>query len=153
MTREALIAFLAPLADEAILGLTLFGEARGEPIEGIIAVGHVIRNRSKDSKKRWPDSLRGVCLQKHQFSCWAEGGGKANHDAVIAAAQSLLVKDAPSELLEQCAWVALGIANGALLDNSKGANHYHTIQMRPRPSWAQAHVPVLQKGNHVFYRM
>ncbi len=153
MTRDELKTFLAPLPDDAILGLTLYGEARGEPIEGIVAVGHVILNRAKDVKKRWPGNARQVCLQKSQFSCWMPEGGQANHEAVLAAAQSMLLKEPADRLLEQCAWVALGIARFALLDNSKGSNHYHTAALHPRPAWASSFVPVTQKGGHVFYRL
>ena len=38
-------AVLDRLTDVQILALTLFGEARSEPIEGIVGVGCVIRNR------------------------------------------------------------------------------------------------------------
>ena len=153
MTRDELRAFLAPLPEAAILGLTLYGEARGEPIEGLIGVACVIRNRLLDSKKRWGADYRAVCLQKAQFSCWMEAGGKANYDELIKATTILLKNDPAPPLLEQCAWVALGVSRGALLDTVKGANHYHVASMQPRPSWAQAFVPVTQKGAHVFYKM
>lgn len=154
MTRDELKVFLAPLPDEAILGLTLFGEARGEAIEGIIAVGHVIRNRVKDAKKRYGQTYREVCLRKLQFSCWNPSPSDPNFQRVVKAATGLMTTPIVSEpTLEQCSWVALGIVRGALLDNSKQANHYHTVQLKPRPSWAQSYVPVIQKGNHVFYKI
>jgi N-acetylmuramoyl-L-alanine amidase len=151
MTRDELKTFLAPLADEAILGLTLYGEARGEAIEGVIAVGCVIRNRLLD--RRWPNTYRDVCLQKAQFSCWAPIGGEANFNTMIEAAKGLLANQPAPALLEQCAWVALGISRGALLDTTKGANHYHAVSMHPRPKWAQSFIPVVQKGQHVFYKL
>lgn len=153
MTRDELKTFLSPLPDDAILGLTLYGEARGEPIEGIIAIGHVIRNRARDAKARWPSNIRQVCLQKAQFSCWSPDGGSANHEAVLAAAQTIMLKEKAPAMLEQCAWVALGISGNALVDNSKGATNYHVATLNPRPSWAQSFVPVTQKGAHVFYKM
>ena len=153
MTRDELKAFLAPLPDEAILGLTLYGEARGEPIEGLIGVACCIRNRVQDKKQRWGTDYRAVCLQKAQFSCWAPVGGPANHQTVLDAATLLLTKQPVPPLLEQCAWVALGVSRGALLDVVKGANHYHTVSMQPRPTWAQSFVPIAQKGAHVFYKL
>lgn len=153
MTRDELKTFLSPLPDEAILSLTLFGEARGEPIEGIVGVGCVIRHRSQDAKRRWPQTLRQVCLQKSQFSCWMEAGGQENHEAVLAAAQTLLLRESLMPQLAQCGWVALGIMSGELLDNVKQANHYHSVQLKPRPNWAQPHSPVMQKGLHVFYKL
>ena len=159
MTRDDLKALLAPLPDEAILGLTLFGEARGEPIEGLIAVGCVIRNRvltdiGHDRKPDWwGEGYRGVCLKRDQFSCWSPKGGEANFNAVVAATQLLLAHEPAPPLLEQCSWVALGISRGALLDTVKGADHYHAVQLRPRPPWAQSFVPIVQVRNHLFYRL
>lgn len=153
MTRDELRTFLAPLPDEAIHALTLYGEARGEPIEGIIAVSCAIRNRAQDAKHRWGTTYREVCLQKAQFSCWAPVGGAANHQAVLEAAALLIRKDKAPALLEQCAWVALGVGQNAIFDNVKGSNHYHVASMTPRPSWAQAHVPTIQKGHHAFYKL
>lgn len=152
MTRDELKAFLAPLPDESILGLTLYGEARGEPIEGIIGVGNVIRNRSTDSKRRWGTSYRDVCLQPAQFSCWNPVTADANHDVVMRAAVKLIRKEATPEL-EEVAWVALGIARKALRDNTRGANHYHVSSMTPRPSWAMKWVPVVQIKNHLYYKI
>lgn len=140
------------LPDDAILGLTLWGEARSELIEGIVAVGSVIRNRKAD--KRWPDTLRGVCLQRRQFSCWRPEGGEKNYQRMLEIAGQMVRKEPVTlKSLEQCAWVALGITRGALDDRVKGANHYHAVALTPRPSWAQKAVPVAQAGAHVFYRL
>ncbi|MFN0314778.1 MAG: hypothetical protein ACKVQA_07060, partial [Burkholderiales bacterium] len=69
----------------------------------------------------------------------------------IDAATILLTKQPAPPHLEQCAWVALGVAQGAILDTVKGSNHYTTASLTPRPSWAKGRVPVVQKGAHVFY--
>lgn len=153
MTRDELRTFLSPLPDDVILCLTIYGEARGEPIEGQIGVACVIRNRLKDAKHRWGTSYRDVCLQKAQFSCWSPKGGEANHEAVLDAASVLLNHGPTPPLLEQCCWLALGISKGAILDNVKGANHYHAIGMQPRPQWAQSYVAITQKAQHVFYKL
>lgn len=153
MTRDELRVFLAPLPDDAIHGLTLYGEARGEPIDGIIAVSCAIRNRVQDAKRRWGQTFRTVCLQRLQFSCWTPLGGAANHQAVLDAATVLLTHQKAPPLLEQCAWVALGVSRQAILDTVKGANHYHVATMKPRPKWAQSFVPVMQKTHHLFYKL
>ncbi len=49
-----------------IISYTLYAEARGESIDGKIAVASVIKTRSKLKKL----SLVEVCLQNRQFSCW-----------------------------------------------------------------------------------
>lgn len=154
MTRDELRAFLAPLPDEAILGLTLYGEARGEPIEGIVAVGCVIRNRMQDAKARWGKTYREVCLKRAQFSVFNPDDSDPNFLEMIKAATILMAPSPkPSPALEQCSWSALGIARGALLDNTKKSNHYHTSALQPRPSWAQGFAPLAQRGAHVFYRL
>lgn len=140
------------LPDDAILGLTLWGEARSEPIEGIVAVASVIRNRKHD--KRWPDTYRGVCLQRRQFSCWRPEGGPGNYNHLLKIAGQLANKETVTlKSLEQCAWVALGFTKEALYDRVKGANHYHTAALTPRPHWAQDVVPVTQVTTHVFYKL
>ena len=153
MNRTDLLALLSTLPDEAILALTLYGETRGEPIEGQIAVGCVIRNRATDAAKRWGTTVRDVCLQPMQFSCWQEKGGAANYATLVEAAQKLAQKQAVSSVMEQCSWVSLGLSRGAILDTVKGANHYHTVSMVPRPKWAQTQTPVQQRGAHLFYRL
>jgi hypothetical protein len=154
VTRDELRAFLAPLPDEAILGLTLYGEARGEPIEGMVAVGGVIRNRMQDAKARWGKTYRDVCLKRLQFSCWNPDDADPNFQRVLKAATGLMASPVVTDpALEQCSWTAIGISRGALADNTKGANHYHVGSMQPRPSWAQGFAPLAQRGAHVFYRL
>ena len=56
--------------DDGLLYLakTIYGEARGESIETMLAVGWVIRNRLQ--VKRHGKNYRNVVLQPKQFSCW-----------------------------------------------------------------------------------
>lgn len=57
--------------DIDILARTIYGEARGEPWEGKIAVAWVVRNRAERGGW-WGDTIREVCLKPWQFSCWNE---------------------------------------------------------------------------------
>ena len=145
---------VAALTDPQLLTLTLYGEARGEPIEGQIAVGCVIRNRVEVGK--WGASYAKVCLAPWQFSCWTPQGGKANYEATIRAAEqlarSVTLPDDP--LLKQCAWVAQGIIGYWIQDTVKEATHYVTgamFEARP-PRWAVNQIPVAQIAGHVFFR-
>ena len=149
----ALQALLSPLTENEILALTLYGEARSEPIEGIVAVGSVIANRASDSKQRWGTTIRGVCLQPFQFSCWNVIGGDKNYARLMQMAQALVARSPEMKhpAMEQCSWVALGIARKALQDRVKGSTHYHAASMSPRPAWAQPHIPTIQIARHVFY--
>jgi N-acetylmuramoyl-L-alanine amidase len=156
VSRLSDLALRPALNDLQIVALTLFGEARGEPIEGIVAVGSIIRNRALKSPQ-FGNNFRGVCLRKWQFSCWLPQGGQTNYDLVMAAARSLLIGNVTGPALKECLWVAGGLLEGSLRDNVRGADHYYAPKaMSPRgrvPSWAQGKEPVIVIGPHRFYRL
>ena len=54
-----------------LLARLVYGEARGEPYEGQVAVGAVILNRVKDS--RFPNSISGVIYQSGAFTAVSDG--------------------------------------------------------------------------------
>ena len=117
---------------EQIIAATLLGEARGEGLEGIYAVGTVIAQRAIERKI----SPAAVCLQKKQFSC-------NNHGVQL----NLLDSSKESKY-------ALLLAQNILkLDKSfvKNANFYH--EKKVHPSWAQGRKPVAVIGRHLFYRI
>ena len=143
----------AHLSDVQVLACTLFGEARSEPTEGIIAVGNVVKNRAQDAKHRWGTTIRGVCLQKWQFSCWVPEGGEGNYKRLAGLVADLKAGPVSDSRYKECAWIATGIAKDWVRDNVSGANHYHHVSMLPRPKWAQAFVPKLQIKGHLFYVM
>jgi spore germination cell wall hydrolase CwlJ-like protein len=136
--------------DVVTLARTLWGEARGEPSEGQIAVAWVIRNRA--TRARFADRLLGhdgavawVCLAPRQFSCWNESDPNR--------AKLLMLRD------DQCrgqVGVALSVLDGLVADPTHGADHYHTINP---PAWASAWPPdwapsmreTARFGGHVFY--
>jgi len=146
------------LTDPQIVALVLYGESRSEPVQGIVAVGNVIRNRvqadlGNDKKPDWwGEGYRGVCLKAWQFSCLHEKGGAGNYKRVLEFAQKLASKTPiTNERERQCVWVAHGITGDYALDNVKRSTHYHTAAITPRPAWALNHVPAVQIGGHVFY--
>lgn len=142
MTRDELIA----LPERTIIALTIFGEARGEPVEGQVAVACVIRNRVKD--KRWPDDFRGVCLQPRQFSCWNEGD--PTYAAVIrAATQAKSGQHLPAML--QAMWIAQGVYDDLVQDITRGSNHYYADHIAA-PSWSEKMILTVKKGHHLFFR-
>lgn len=56
------------LSTTEVLARTLYGEARGENNAELYRIGEVITNRVNDYK--FPQTIKEVCLQKAQFSCW-----------------------------------------------------------------------------------
>lgn len=109
--------------DHQAVALTLYGEARSEPVEGRIAVGCVIRNRVRLMKT----SYRAVCFARWQFSCWLPAGGAANHKEVLRQADALLRGDtvASGSVLDECLFLADGLIRGCLRDRVAGATHYY----------------------------
>jgi hypothetical protein len=150
---------LASLTDEEALTLTIWGEARGEPLEGKAAVASVIINRTKHPD-RFADTIRDVCLQPRQFSCWAaladpSGAGAANHAKLMAMLERLKAgafsMDIDGRVLAECHWVAKGYLQGALQSRIGDADHYLTRALwnsAQRPSWANGRPEFV--GSQVF---
>lgn len=147
----------ASLTDLDALALTLWGEARGESIEGKIAVANIIVNRAK-AGDRYGIGIRGVCIHKSQFSCWWPWGGAANHAALLALAERQFTGGVVQigDPLDECLWVAEGITGRRVADNTNGANHYYSPsgmihQLVPR--WAIGLEPCARIGRHVFFKL
>jgi hypothetical protein len=128
--------------DIKITGLTVFGEARGEPREGQYAVAQVVRNRAL-ANNTYPAV---ECLRPFQFSCWNK------NDPNYSLLQPVLkgIRDIPSIYYK----IADDVLNGrVLLDNIDGARYYMTRRLYYSdrcPSWANKMRVVAEIGNHVF---
>lgn len=57
--------------DVKLLARLIYGESRGEPYEGQVAVGAVVLNRVESDE--FPDTIEEVIFQKRQFSCVDDG--------------------------------------------------------------------------------
>jgi len=143
---------LRSLSPIEIVALTLIGESRGEPIEGQVAVGNIIRNRFHNSKTN--QSYTDVCLAPKQFSCWNQDD--PNYPVLMEISQKMVagqVIDNP--YYRQCLWVASGIVNWNILDNTFGNEYYMTkvlFDSDKRPSWAKiTKKDPIQIGRHVFF--
>lgn len=139
---------LENLSPIEIVGLTIIGEARGEPIHGQVAVGCVIRNRLLNGKKTYTD----VCLAHRQFSCW--NVNDPNRAVLIELAEMLLKgQKLTSPYHKQCMFVALGIVNHDIMDNTNGALNYMTRDLFDARTveWAKDATNISTKGNHIFF--
>jgi N-acetylmuramoyl-L-alanine amidase len=142
---------IASLNTPAIVALTLYGEARNERIEGLVAVACVIRNRVNAG--RFGADYRDICLAPWQFSCWKREGGEANHAEVLKAARSIALKKLLGPALRECVWVADGAVGDILRDVTRKSTHYMTRQLwetKP-PKWAIGRTPAIGIGAHVFF--
>jgi N-acetylmuramoyl-L-alanine amidase len=134
-----------------VLGLTIIGEARGEPVEGQVAVGSVIRNRLHIYPNKYK-SYSEVCLEKDQFSCWTQEKDYLN------SLYSRMMSGPPITdiYIVQCQWVAQGIFYWRIVDNTKSSCFYMTKELfsTNRPKWAA--VPKsdpIDIGSQVFFNV
>lgn len=114
------------------LALNIYHEARGERVEGQIAVAHVTMNRAAHEK--WPSTICEVVYQPKQFS-WTH----------------LIKQQTPREYK---AWrtakvIARDVMIGNVVDPTKGAVYYHANYVNP--SWAKYVDLSKVIGNHLFY--
>jgi len=137
-----------------LLTLAMWGEARGEPLEGRVAVGCVVRNRVDVRRQSYPE----VLLAPHQFSCFAPAGGSANYRAVSALAEKMAANDRSvfadlslAELEEDASMIIRRVRR----DVTGGADHYLTTdlyQSATCPSWAKKMTVTRTIGGHTFLR-
>ena len=121
------------------LALNIYFEARGEPVGGKIAVGHVVLNRVAD--KRYPDKICEVVKQggprpRHrcQFSWWCDGRSDRPRDLQAWKESQVLARV-----------VFWGYAD----DPTGGALWYHADYVRPVWRRKLARGPMI--GRHQFY--
>lgn len=125
--------------DHFWLAVNAYHEARGEGFEGMVAVCHVVLNRTKKNKM----SVRDVILQPKQFS-WTNGGKRPPIGDYPALEMAM---DAATEA-DQKQRVGKDLL---------GADHYYAFKgpnAIPEPSWVEKGnmVEVTRIGNHVFFR-
>jgi len=141
------------LLPDEVLALTIWGEARGESVEGQIAVANVIMNRWKNNLGKYK-TVTDVCLEPRQFSCWNESD--PNRTRINKLMSQISRGVIPQELKQQL-YIARGILGFNLVDNTRGSRHYITAKLydsENRPRWAKTPItdPV-RIGNHVFFNV
>lgn len=135
------------------VGITIYGEARDQSIEGRVAVANVIRHRVLANRASFGYGFREVCLKAKQFSCWLPSGGPANYQAVMEAARGIVDGHAPTSILRECLWIADGLMVNAFGDNVRNSTHYLTLalfRVEP-PAWAKGREPTVRVKDHVFF--
>jgi spore germination cell wall hydrolase CwlJ-like protein len=125
----------APLSDEAnCIAVAVYHEARGESLEGQLAVAQVIKNRAMSGK--YPSDWCGVVKQPWQFSFVRHGqfpSVDVNSEAWRKAVgiTRLAVANAVPSVPKDCLW-------------------YHANYVAPR--WSNNLQRVEKIGAHIFYR-
>ena len=123
-----------------ILARTLYGEARGEPPMGKVAVASVILNRVA-ANSWYGGTVEEVCLKPFQFSTWNKND--PNLPKIKAVTES-------DPVFAECLFVAKYALAGLFEDPTNGATHYHASGVTP--NWAEGKAPVIEIGRHAFYR-
>lgn len=135
--------------NECYLVATVWGEARGEPIKGQIAVAQVIKNRSIKKKR----SIKDIVLEPKQFSCWNKRD--PNYDECLKIVSEWKdewwdLKNVPNKFLLKTI-----VACKSSLDVVDGATHYVTLDYYNKNrnrGWISKMKVVGIIGNHIFMK-
>ncbi len=128
--------------DLKLVCLVMWREARGEGLEGMRAVSHVIKNRSLAWKQTWEQ----VIMAPNQFSSMTHPGDS----------QLNLYPDYNSDSYKAIADLAEQVYTGVDTDNTDGALYYANLATMNSP-WFQHHIvdqmeQVAVIGHHTFFR-
>jgi spore germination cell wall hydrolase CwlJ-like protein len=148
--------------EDVLLAMLVWGESRGEPELGQLAVAHVPLTRQQNrlkNKKKYGNSLREIILTPFQFSCFLRSD--PNRDK--------LLRPVESEGLARwaaCWSTAVSALTGQSENPAPGATHYVVRRLWSRPTavgrrskWYEepciksgATSFIASIGNHVFAR-
>lgn len=118
---------------------TIWQEARGEPFEGKVAVGEVIRTRMR--LKHFSDgTIESTCLRDRQFSGW-NSNDPNRIPSVRLDDEDPVVKDCHK------AWLA-----SQLTSLTKGATHYVNLDVVV-PPWYNENSVTAKIGRHTFLKL
>lgn len=142
------------MTETMVVAKTIYGEARGEGIRGMLAVACVIRNRVQHPRVRWwGTGWTGVCMAPFQFSCWnANDPNRKMLEAIPEFGDWRLfpgfanARDIVREFVDPPS-----VPDEPWPDITRGADHYHTVAVNPK--WADGLKPVAWIGTHIFYRL
>ena len=124
------------------LALTIYHEARDQPMDGQIAVAQVVINRIYDPRypstvcdvvQQGPVTWHGPVIGECQFDWWCDG-------------KSDIPKDRRS--MRRARVIAEMVLAGKLEDRVNGATHYHSTSVSPE--WKLKFIARI--GNHLLYR-
>lgn len=120
------------------LAQAIYFEARGEPIEGQIAVAQVVLNRLSD--RNYPPTICGVVYQNEtrryhcQFSFACDGKSDRPRNGIAWM---------------RAQYIAALAMNGLLKNVAGDSTHYHATYSHPE--WAHDMEPTVVVGRHKFY--
>ena len=130
-----------------VLAATVWGEARGEGLEGMQAVLNVIMNRANGDINK----ASKLAIAPKQFSFWNKINDKDEYAVQLAnSSRSGKLKDS-KQYNEALRLVDSAIKNN-LKDITGGAKFYFNPKLA-QPSWAKKMVKTATIGHHDFYKL
>ena len=135
------------------LAQNIYHEARGEIVEGQIAVSNVVINRVKS--KQFPNDICSVVYQRNQIEII---------DRIFKIFRipklcqfSWVCDFKPNSINNSESWkniqtLAQKIVLGEYDDLTNGATHYYNPKRAPTPQWANVLTKTTVIGNHQFYK-
>lgn len=134
LTLALLIPQVAKASNDptTCLAATIAYEARGESLEGKIAVAQVVLNRVKNPNR--PRTICGVVKEPNQFS-WVKSIRNPFSNWKLISSEFELASD---------------ILNGEYDDVTNGAEYFHTKDVKP--GWTKNLQKIKNIGSHRFYK-
>lgn len=142
--------------DKEILARAIFGEARGEGEQGMLAVGNVIMNRLKDGRSIYKATdkpeLTGVesIIKKDQAFSVFNNPQSPDYINMMKPMEEMGTAD--KEAYKLALEISEGLLTGKLKDNTDGSTLYYNPNVAD-PDWAKSWKTSKTKsiGNHDFY--
>ncbi len=138
--QKQISSLLVPERERRCLATGIYFEARGEPIDGQVAVAQVILNRVRNV--HYPNTICGVVYQNRhwrnrcQFSFACDGYRDRIRDKGAWETAKQIADDV--------------ITGEQYVPGVGTATHYHATYVRPR--WARFLLRMQRVGRHIFYR-
>lgn len=132
--------------DIECLSVNIYHEARGESIEGQIAVGNVVLNRVKDY--RYPNTVCGVVKQAEYDPIKYIPILNRCHFSWFCDGKSDRIKD--NKRFLKVFILSTQILLGNVKDNTNNSTHYFNPH-KAQPRWAEVYTFKTQINNHEFY--
>lgn len=129
------------LTDEELMAVCIYGEARSQGLDGMLAIGSVIVNRSKKTG----GNVKSIVLTSAQFSCFNEQD--PNRGIIEHIARDIKDRLTRLDIFKHSYWIAKGISEGFLSSNVGPSTAYHRIGNSPE--WNMRFV--IRVGDRLFY--
>jgi 8-oxo-dGTP pyrophosphatase MutT (NUDIX family)/spore germination cell wall hydrolase CwlJ-like protein len=130
------------LKDAYVVAATLWGEARGEGIDGMQAVLNVVMNRTKGNFDKAKDAV----LKPKQFSMWNN----------VKNPEKVSLELAQKQRGDKTYMAAIKLVDAAMKGNlpdiTNGATFYYNPK-KANPSWAKSMIKTKSIGNHDFLKL